>query len=156
MTFNTANLLLLINKLGYFQKTVYFILSGYSKDLAISHYLPHQATTSLHVNKMRKLCYTLCEKMNTEKTNTFLDLVKKDITQKGLTFSSNCNYLELYFLEMEIHQYITRTNLTNIKKIFKIMDQEDMYSLIEDDMMERTENLSKPVVSNICDRNQNA
>lgn len=69
------------------------------------------------------------------------------MTQKGYTFPADYTYLEMYFLEMEIQQYVTRTDMANVKQIFKLMDEEDLSFLIEGNMVGSTQNFNDTEVS---------
>nr|CAH7749648.1 unnamed protein product [Callosobruchus chinensis] len=54
---------------------------GYDKDQLI-HFLPHSPYASVYVNKLRKMLYIICEKLDSSKTDMLLEYVKRDYMYK--------------------------------------------------------------------------
>lgn len=72
-------------------------------------------------------------------------MVNRDLNKKGFSFEDpNYSYLELYFLEWEIKNYITQTNISNLKTVLKEMEEEELYNMIED--------YRKPQQNQECDK----
>nr|CAI5861937.1 unnamed protein product [Callosobruchus analis] len=113
----------------------YHILKGlgYDKDHLV-HFLPHSPYASVYVNKLRKVLYIICEKLDSSKTDTLLDYVRKDCMYKNMKlneFNMDPIALELYLLDWESSGFVKQTSVENLMKVFKVMEQEDLYNILD-------------------------
>nr|CAH7725482.1 unnamed protein product [Callosobruchus chinensis] len=106
---------------------------GYDKDQLI-HFLPHSPYASVYVNKLRKMLYIICEKLDSSKTDMLLEYVKRDYMYKNMElneFSMDPTALELYLLDWESSGYIKQTNVENLMKAFKVMEEDELYDMLD-------------------------
>lgn len=116
----------LIEALTIIQNYEILTYYGFNKAELKTYYLPHQYFTSVYVNKTRKAIYSVCEKLTIDLSNKFLNRVKDDFKRKQLTFRQyNVEYMEMYFLYWEMIDYVKRNDFSNIKAIFKTVENSD-------------------------------
>lgn len=82
---------------------------------------------------MKKAIYLICEKLNGKKTNVLLQQVKLNFQEKKLHFEEyDPQFLELYFFYWETIKYISMTDLSNVKRILKVMNEEILHDYFSD------------------------
>lgn len=112
----------------------------------LTHYLPLNTNLALHISKMRKVLYILCEELDRKKTIAFLQQVRKKFAEQKLDFFEyDPGYLELFLLNWESTRFISKTDIDNIKNIFKLMGEESIYVMLDVNVQEEQED---PVVCN--------
>ncbi|XP_018561308.1 caspase-8 [Anoplophora glabripennis] len=122
---------------------------GYKKQDVKDYYAPHIATSITNLNKMKKVIYLICERLNCAKTEKFLSTVKFHFQEKGLIFTEySPEFLEMYFLKWETMGYISMKDMTNIKQAFKVIEEEALWDALEGVILPR-EKLEKKCVENI-------
>ncbi|VEN36104.1 unnamed protein product [Callosobruchus maculatus] len=106
---------------------------GYDKEHLIN-FLPHSPYATVYVNKLRKMLYIICEKLDSSKTEVLLEYVRKDYMHKSMElneFNMDPIALELYLLYWESCDYIKQTNVENLMKAFKVMEEEQLYNILD-------------------------
>lgn len=108
------------------------VIVGYKKQDVKTYYMPHLPTSVTNLNKLKKAVYLICERLNRAKTEKFLNTVKLDFQQRGLTFTDyDPELLELYFLKWETIGYISMKDMSNIKQAFKVIEEEALWDILE-------------------------
>lgn len=114
--------------------------TGYNKTEVMSHYMPLSTNLALHINKMRKVLYIWCEELDKKKTEEFLQHVRQHFKEKKLCFIQyDPDYLEMFLLHWETISFITKTDISNIKKIFKTMGEEIIYNILDVNILDQKE-----------------
>nr|WMZ41596.1 dredd protein [Altica viridicyanea] len=110
---------------------------GYNKTHVIEHFLPNNST-SIHINRLKKAVYLICENLGSNETEIFLNHIKHCFQKRHIDFSDiGNNYLEMYFLNWETEGVL---DYHEIKKILKIMKEEHSLSILESVLSERSQN----------------
>ncbi|XP_074025443.1 death related ced-3/Nedd2-like caspase isoform X2 [Leptinotarsa decemlineata] len=103
---------------------------GFRKEPTIDHFLPHNGAASIHLNKIKKAAYLICENLDSAKTKTLLDYVETQFPEENTLFNKyNADYLELCFMNWEVTKKI---KLSDVKKILKAMEEEHLCNIIEE------------------------
>lgn len=89
----------------------------------------------MFVYRVRKALFCVFDNLTKSEIKLFLTLAKNDFLKKNLYFESyNEDLLEMYFLHFEAFHYITLSNISNIIKIFKQMEMDNVCSTLEEVM----------------------
>ncbi|KAJ8979555.1 hypothetical protein NQ317_017704 [Molorchus minor] len=106
---------------------------GYEKCNLIADLLPHRIQTLSSINKVKKAVYLICEKLDTGKTIMFLQNARLFLESQSESLDSyDYEYLELYFLKWEIIKFASPSDMNNIKKILKVMNEDCLYDMLCD------------------------
>uniref|UniRef100_A0A1Y1MQM3 Caspase family p20 domain-containing protein n=1 Tax=Photinus pyralis TaxID=7054 RepID=A0A1Y1MQM3_PHOPY len=99
---------------------------GYNRKEVCERFLPSNSETSLFVDLYKKKLYCICEKMTNAQMETFLGHVQKDFNTKKLKYMNfPVPYMEMYLLHWISSKYISPTDLSNLTKVFKVMEMYD-------------------------------
>ncbi|KAG5896722.1 hypothetical protein JTB14_014598 [Gonioctena quinquepunctata] len=102
---------------------------GYKKDAVITHFLPHNGLTCIHLNKIKKVCFLICEHLNHEKTKTLIEHAMKKVPEQNKQIGGfDPQFLEICFMNWEVTKSVT---LFDIKSILKIMEEEHLCNILE-------------------------
>lgn len=125
------------------------MVAGYKKENLTAYFLPNQPNSITTLNKAKKALYLICEKLNCTKTEKFLGIVNSHFEEKGMTFPEyDPEFLELYLLKWETVGYISVTDVQNIKRTLKIMEEEALINILDSVFPAPQEKIeSKPRVS---------
>ncbi|KAJ8951852.1 hypothetical protein NQ318_019827 [Aromia moschata] len=104
---------------------------GYKKKDVIADFLPHVISAETSVNRLKKAVYLICEKLDSQKAIVFLHYADKSFLEKNMEPARyDPVLLELYFLNWETVKWISATDMSNVKKILKLMDEEYLLDLL--------------------------
>ncbi|KAK5649976.1 hypothetical protein RI129_001005 [Pyrocoelia pectoralis] len=104
-----------INKLGYHRNEVW------------DRFLPTNLDTSLFVDLYKKKLYCICEKMTNAQMKILLTHVQNDFKDKKLKYTDfPIPYMEMSLLDWTSIKYISSTDLSNLSKVFKVMEMYDV------------------------------
>ncbi|CAG9829427.1 unnamed protein product [Diabrotica balteata] len=122
---------------------------GCNKQLVKDHYLPNNIQ-SLHINKLKKAVYLICDNFGPEETTTFLKYMRQNFMRRHVPFDEFGidHNLEVYFLKWES---IRQLNFEEIKSTLKQMEQYRLYDILCSALTETTPGL--PVQSVQLERN---
>lgn len=83
--------------------------------------------TFVHVNKIRKALYFVCEALLQKHVVNLRNFTWKDLKNKGMDFKFiGTPFLEIHFLQWETLGYIKQDDLNNLCRILKQIDQLDI------------------------------
>ncbi|XP_072378788.1 caspase-8 [Diabrotica undecimpunctata] len=109
---------------------------GCNKQLVKDHYLPNNIQ-SLHINKLKKAVYLICDDFDPEETRIFLMYMRQNFMRRHVPFDEFGidHNLEVYFLKWES---IRQLNFEEIKSILKKMEQMLLYDMLCSALTETT------------------
>lgn len=107
----------------------FFVINklGYHKNEVCDRFLPTNLDTSLFVDLYKKKLYCICEKMTNAQMKMLLTHVQNDFKDKKLKYTDfPIPYMEMSLLDWTCIKYISSTDLSNLSKVFKVMEMYDV------------------------------